>query len=213
MKNLYNKNYFEFGKTLGISAYENYQWMPEETLGLCFTLIENLDIKEEDTILDFGCAKGFLVRGFRILHRQAFGVDISEYAINNCPVEVKSFINLIEPYQLLDKKYDFIIAKDVLEHFPYSRLSDVLVNLRQNCRCMFCLVPLGDSNGYYIQSCSKDISHIICQDLVWWKEIFQQSGFGIELSSYTMKHIERQNVQGIENGVGFFILKGDGKKG
>ncbi len=37
------------------------------------------------SVLDVGCAKGFLVQELRMLGVEAYGVDISEYAVNAAP--------------------------------------------------------------------------------------------------------------------------------
>ena len=48
------------------------------------------------TVLDIGCAKGFLVLAFRNLSIEAYGVDISEYAISNAPNEVKQYLYKVD---------------------------------------------------------------------------------------------------------------------
>jgi len=48
----YDKDYFENGIQTKKSLYENYRWMPELTIPFCSVLIERLNIKEDDTILD-----------------------------------------------------------------------------------------------------------------------------------------------------------------
>ena len=81
MTHKYDEDYFERGVETGKSLYSNYRWIPELTIPICAELIMQLKIGPEDTILDFGCAKGFIVKALRLLHREAYGVDISEYAI------------------------------------------------------------------------------------------------------------------------------------
>lgn len=83
MKNLYDQSYYEHGIESGISLYSNYRWLPELTIPLAARIIEYLQIGVEDSILDFGCAKGYLIKAFRLLHRNAYGFDISSYAIDN----------------------------------------------------------------------------------------------------------------------------------
>ena len=91
MKNLYDEEYFERGIENKKSCYTNYRWIPELTIPLAFSMIEYLKISPEEKILDFGCAKGYLVKAFRLLHRQAFGYDISDYAKESAPYDVKKF--------------------------------------------------------------------------------------------------------------------------
>jgi len=59
------------------------------------------------TVLDIGCAKGFLVLAFRNLSIEAYGVDISEYAISNAPNEVKQYLYKV------DIKQDTLPFKDI----------------------------------------------------------------------------------------------------
>ena len=60
--NVFDEDYFERGVQLGISGYTNYRWIPELTLPLCETMARYLGISKDDRILDFGCAKGYIVR-------------------------------------------------------------------------------------------------------------------------------------------------------
>ena len=44
-------------------------------------IIDYLDIHRGQKILDIGCAKGYLVKALRWLGRDAYGFDISDYAL------------------------------------------------------------------------------------------------------------------------------------
>ena len=99
--NYFNKDYYENGISSGLSLYTNYKWMPDLTIPMAFRIIEILNIKESDSILDFGCAKGYMVKSFRMLYRDAYGVDISDYAISNCDKEVENYLLKIEDIKTL----------------------------------------------------------------------------------------------------------------
>ena len=81
MNNIFDEKYFEDGVRNRVSAYENYRWMPERTIREASSIINAIKF---DTVLDYGCAKGFMVYAMRLLGKDAYGVDISEYAIENC---------------------------------------------------------------------------------------------------------------------------------
>lgn len=207
--NLYNKDYFENGIEKEISLYANYRWLPELTIPFCFSLIEKLNIKETDTILDFGCAKGYTVKGLRLLYRQAWGCDISEYAISQSPTEIKKYlIHLQDSEDLLDlnNKFNWVISKDVFEHIPYNNIGNTLKKINRICDNLFCAVPLAENHKYIIPDYEKDITHVIRENIEWWSDLFVSHNFEIKESSYNMPHM-KDNWKNWEKGNGFFVLK------
>jgi len=153
----YDETYYENGIAAGVSCYENYRWLPELTIPLCAEMCEILEIKPTDTILDFGCAKGYMVKAFRLLHRQAFGYDISQYAKDNACIELED--------EYTDY-YQWVIAKDVFEHLMYTELDHVLSSLA--CDNIFVVVPLGRNGKYVNPDDEKDKTHIIRENRTWW---------------------------------------------
>ena len=173
----YNRDYFEAGPQTNKSLYQNYRWMPELTIPLAYRIVHLLRVKHTDTILDFGCAKGYLVHALRLLDFDAYGVDVSEYAINQALPEVQPYLRLIN---LLDENFNFhthILCKDVLEHIPYEHIDEQLRILRNKCSSIFAIVPLGENGKYVIPAYELDQSHYIREPLDWWKDRFQKAGF------------------------------------
>src|SRR3954469_1999410 len=80
----FDSDYFLHGKQTGKSLYEDYRWMPELTIPMVERMIAHLGIVKGDTILDFGCARGYAVRAFQQLGYDAWGIDCSGWAIENC---------------------------------------------------------------------------------------------------------------------------------
>lgn len=70
---MYDREYFEYGVETGKSNYQNYRWIPELTIPMAMTIIDLLGIKPNESVLDYGCAKGYLVKALRMLHRNAWG--------------------------------------------------------------------------------------------------------------------------------------------
>ena len=110
--NRFTKDYYEDGIRKHISGYENYKWMPTRSIPEALDIQEYFDF---NTCVDYGCAKGFLVHALRIIGCDAYGEDISEYAVTNCHPEVEEYISLPN-----EKKYDLLICKDVLEPVSYT---------------------------------------------------------------------------------------------
>ena len=202
----FDKDYYENGIQTKKSLYENYRWMPELTIPFCSVLIEHLGIKEEDTILDFGCAKGYVVKALRLLHRKAFGVDISEYAINSTPVDTKEYVSLIDENYKIYGTYDWVICKDVLEHIKYDNIDSVIKILGRVGSNIFCSIPLGDGEKYIIPTYEEDTTHVIRESLSWWQSVFVKNGFEVKMAEYLMRHVKEDWSQW-EKGNGFFVLE------
>lgn len=211
---IFNEDYYERGIEKSISGYSNYRWIPELTIPLCFRIIEILGIENDHKVLDFGCAKGYLVKGFRLLHREAYGVDISDYAISQAPAEVRPYLfhigedaNIPKVSGLNCNLYDHIVAKDVLEHIPYEQLPFVLSELhRVGVGSMFVVVPLGENGKYEVPAYENDVTHIIREPLHWWADRFHEHGFKICRAEYHIDHI-KENWKEWKLGNGFFVLE------
>ena len=204
MNETYDEDYFENGVIFQKSGYQNFRWIPELTIPMCARLSEKLAIKDEDTILDFGCAKGYVVKGFRLIGKQAWGFDVSNYAINNCDRDVAQYVSTELTLQN-NIKYDWIIAKDVLEHISYNEIDNLLNKIYNSCNKLFCCLPLGINDKYVIESYELDITHVIRKPLDWWGNKFKDNGFAVEYSGYSFD-ILKSNYSSFKNGNGFFIL-------
>lgn len=180
----YNEDYYQRGLETGKSCYQLYRWLPEMTMPMAMRIIDYLHIHPEHTILDYGCAFGYLVKAFRLLNRQAWGVDISAYAIENIDMEVKPYCAIDhQAKETMPKLFDFCIAKDVFEHIEYNKIDNILRDIP--AKNLLSIIPLGD-NGKYISPCNNmDKSHIICENVNWWIDKFKDCGW--ELVDFTYK--------------------------
>ena len=199
---MYDKDYYERGLETGKSLYQNYRWIPELTLPLASFIIEYLGISRQHTILDFGCAKGYLVEAFRLLKRRAWGVDTSTYALSCVNSDVKDFCSLSFRGNGFPEVFDFCIAKDVFEHIPLINLKDILLSL--NSKKLFVVVPLGKEGEYYSNINNLDITHIICEDEIWWKKLFEDHNWKLLNFSFEFTGMKEGHEQKTH---GFFVLE------
>ena len=88
----YDWTYFDRGLETGQSLYQKYRWLPDQTIPLAGAIIDMLPIRPSDRVCDFGCAMGFLVKALRLLHRDAWGVDLSGYAISEAESDTWPFL-------------------------------------------------------------------------------------------------------------------------
>jgi predicted TPR repeat methyltransferase len=201
---IFDADYFERGIETKRSCYENYRWLPDLTMPFCQEVITKLGIEKNDKVLDFGCAKGFFVKGLRRLGVDAYGVDISKYAIKNADKEVKKYVKLVNGN--IKGNYKWIISKDVLEHISYGEIDDVLQILYNVGQKMFFIIPLGKNKRFIIPEYESDITHSIREPLSWWKDKFIENGFSIVEVRYLIKGM-KESWSHWKRGNGFFILE------
>jgi len=170
-------------------------------------MIDSLGIKRGQTVLDYGCSKGFLVKAFNLLHRNAWGVDVSKYAIENVDTQVKDrcFLGMDELESRFEGKFDFCIAKDVFEHI---RLPDLkLVLQRINADKMLVIVPLGSNGKYRAPANNFDSSHVICEDEHWWLGRLQMFGWHVQKYAFKICGIKESYYEKYPNAHGFFFAE------
>ena len=197
--NRFTKDYYEDGIRKNISGYENYKWMPTRSIPEALDIQEYFDF---NTCVDYGCAKGFLVHALRIIGCDAYGEDISEYAVNNCHPEVEEYISLPN-----EKKYDLLICKDVLEHIEVKDIPGVLENFKDKSHQFFFTIPLGDKDRFRIREYEVDITHVTKKDEEWWINMFESQGFKLNKFSYQFGSIKKKWIDQYPYGNGFFVLQ------
>jgi SAM-dependent methyltransferase len=208
MTELYNKDYYEEGVAKGISGYTNYHFRPEYVLPLANSLKSRLFMYDGYKVLDYGCAKGFLVKAFRLLGVEAYGYDISKYAIETADESVKAFVSNTYP----EDYYNLIIAKDTLEHVSKEDLPKILKQFYNSLDSdgeVVIIVPLGDNGLYRIREYELDKTHIIREDEEWWIKQFNNAGFNCDEFHYSYPGAKDHWLKVHPFGNGTFIL---GKK-
>ena len=173
MTNQYDEDYFLNGIKSGKSNYVDYSWKPELTMPMAESVRDVMGILfSGESILDVGCARGYLVKALRKLRIEAYGYDISKWALDNCDPDVKEFVSNC----LGDKKHQFIFSKDCFEHIPEPDLAVLVDRLIDKClMSMLVIVPLSfiDGSSYVRKEDDMDSTHVIRWPLHTWMDFFQ----------------------------------------
>ncbi len=100
--------------------YGGYKYIEGRWEKVAKQMVEHYGIKPGDRILDIGCGKGFLLYDFTKVCPgvEIYGVDISEYAINNCKEEVKDHLQIANANNLPfeDNYFDLVISITTLHN-------------------------------------------------------------------------------------------------
>lgn len=88
----YGELYFDGPREVGYGGYRyDGRWVP-----VAQDIVRHFGLKPADRVLDVGCGKGFLVKDLMKVcpGLEAFGLDISEYALKHCEPEVVGRLHL-----------------------------------------------------------------------------------------------------------------------
>lgn len=123
---------------------------------------------QPETVLDAGCAMGFLVECLRDQGVEAYGVDISQYAIQNVHPSVKPYCWVASITDAFPQKYDLIVSIEVLEHLSPEDARTAVENIcRHTDDVLFSSTP----NDY------KEATHFNVMPPERWAELFALQGF------------------------------------
>lgn len=203
----FNEDYFERGLMLGVSLYERYRWLPERIGRLACAVAALGGITPGERVIDVGCAKGYLVKALRGRGYDAWGCDISPYAIAHVPREAKLFCVLSKPQGPLpfQGKFQLAVCKDVLEHNHPLIIKRLLTSLGMQAKSMVVIIPLGDRGIYRIPAYQGDVTHRVAEDEKWWVRLFRESGWKTSALHYRVAGI-KDNWQKWSKGNAIFVL-------
>ncbi len=201
----YTEDYYLRGKEKGLSNYEDYRWLPDQTLPFARHLQWYLHLKMEDIIMEIGSARGFLIKALRMHGLNARGMDISEWAVQNCDPDVKPYLSTTFVSGPLI--YDWIIGKDLAEHIELDELKHTVPKWGKSVRKgIFLVVPLtGYRGGAYLREEDQaDPTHKVRFTLPDWVLFLQEllPDFNIN-GSYHIHGIKPASSQ-VPQSCGFF---------
>lgn len=105
-------------------------------------------------VLEIGCAKGFVVKDLRDFGANAYGIDISQYAIDNCEPEVKDFLNVADArIHLANYKaneFDFVFSLRFFECLTDSELDALIPELNRVGRKQYHRFGSSEKTEFYI---------------------------------------------------------------
>ena len=138
------------------------------------------NLKRGDSVLEVGCAKGFILVELLNLGMNVSGIDISKYAVEHAHPDVKPYLlcgnaNILK-YE--DNTFDLVFAKEVLPHVP----EDELVNVVQECmrvakKNVFFEIQVGQTRQELEHLLQWDLTHKVCRTPAWWNEFFVKIGY------------------------------------
>ena len=100
-----------------LGGYDDYRWDNPVWQNHMRMLADRvIALADPKRVLDVGCARGLWVQALRERGVEAFGIDVSEHAIESADPAVRPFLEVREATKPLEGRYDVVICSEVLEH-------------------------------------------------------------------------------------------------
>lgn len=171
---LFDAEYYRAG--CGPIPYERNQTCWRDLFGsIAQELIRSLRPRR---VLDAGCALGFLVEAFWDRGVEAYGFDVSRYAISQVRRDLQSFCYLYSlgegiPPELRELgKFDLVTCIEVLEHMPEPDARSAVRHLTDvTDTILFSSSP----------SDLEEKTHFNVKPLMYWLQLFQEHHFSPDL--------------------------------
>ncbi|WP_448335272.1 class I SAM-dependent methyltransferase [Bellilinea sp.] len=157
-------DYYYYQHDCGIPYERNEQWL--NFFGKIAERIKQ-DINPK-TVLDAGCAMGFLVEKLRQNDIEAYGLDVSSYAISKVHESIQPYCWVGSVSEELSRDYDLIVCIEVLEHVPKPEAISAIENFcRHTQMILFSSSPFDYSEA----------THVNVNPIDYWSELFARHGF------------------------------------
>ena len=131
----FGKEFFDGDRSHG---YGGFSYNPRFWEPVIPTFQDYWNLQEMDSILDVGCAKGFMLYDFQRLIPgiTVKGIDISSYAVNNGMDEVKPFLSVASADELPfeDNAFDYGISITTIHNFELEGVIKALQELERVSR-------------------------------------------------------------------------------
>lgn len=169
--NRYDAFYFTHYRHLGKEPYDRIPLWLNFFAGVADKIVKEF---EPRSVLDAGCAMGFLVEALRDRGVEAFGFDISPYAIERVRADVRQNCWVGSVGEALPRDYDLIVCIEVLEHVE-TEVADRALD-------EFC-AHTGDIIFSSTPEDFEEATHINVRPQERWAEAFAQRGFFHDLET------------------------------
>jgi len=130
----FGKDFFDGDRKCGYGGYRyDGRWK-----AVAQKMRDYYRLAEDCSILDIGCAKGFLLHDFKELmpNCTVAGIDVSEYAIKNAMPSVKRYLKVVSAERLPypDKSFDLVISINSIHNLSPEPLKAALKEVERVSR-------------------------------------------------------------------------------
>lgn len=155
----YNRFYFDGGRgKYGGYSREGYWDYPAH-----WTTFRKIREHKPESVLELGCARGYLLKRLQDDGIRAEGLEVSEHCYLTRVCDGIRVWDLTQtPWPFRDKEFDLCVSTAVLEHIPEAKIGVVTAEIRRISRRGLHGIDFGDHDDGF------DKTHCFFRDQVTW---------------------------------------------
>tara|TARA_B100001989_G_C24551133_1_gene474889 strand:- start:2449 stop:4212 length:1764 start_codon:yes stop_codon:yes gene_type:complete len=180
--------YFDGPRTFGYGGYNSSK---DYWLNITDEFIKKFNLVSSNSIIDVGCAKGYLVEEFtKKGFENCYGIDISDYAIQKTPSKIKekvikaSVLHIPFP----SKYFDFAICIDLLQELSEEMIPAAIREIQRVSKDSLIVMPaLKDSSKSSKEEfLAWSITALTAKTINQWKKVLVESNYKNYFSTFNI---------------------------
>lgn len=175
----FGKEYFDGDRLYG---YGGYKYNKKYWYKVAEDIVDYYNLTENSSILDIGCAKGFLLYDLKLIipKLRVFGIDTSSYAIRNSLKKIKKnlMVGNANKIPFNDNTFDLVLSINTLSELDIQDCRKALREIeRVKKKNSFITVNTWDNISQKENFYKWNVSGITNKSKTDWLKIFNQEGY------------------------------------
>lgn len=171
--------YYDGDRLTGYGGYNYHPRFWQETVR---RFKEHYNLSETASILDVGCAKGFMLHDFKELMPEAniAGVDVSQYAMDHALPSVRQYLQVGDAKKLPfpDKSFDLVICINTVHNLPLEECKEALREIERVSRGnSFVTMDAWRNDAERERLLKWNLTALTYMHVDEWKKLFNEVGY------------------------------------
>lgn len=175
----FGQEYFDGERKYG---YGGFSYQPRFWQPVIPDFQKQYRLAANNSVLDVGCGKGFMLHDFRELIPgiTVAGIDISEYAIENAMPDTKPFIKVANAKTLpfADNSFDLVISINTIHNLPLKECKQALREIqRVSNKNSFITVDAYRTEEEKKRMDMWNLTALTYMSVAEWQKLFEEVGY------------------------------------
>ena len=169
----FDREFFDGSRDTGYGGYQyDGRW-----IAVAKRMVKYYGLKHMDRVLDVGCAKGFLVNDFVAMGIDAYGLDVSGYALANSFKSIGNRLMHRGALDIPDIRYKLIVSINTLHNLDREEMAVALKQISRVADEAYITVDAYRNDEEKERMLSWNLTAKTIMHVDEWREFFNDVGY------------------------------------